>query len=154
MLPGNALAQVNPVDVEGTCSFSDTPGTFAGELDVTRFAVQNGQLVARGTLSGTCTDASGTVLSTLPDTAVTIPVNLQQTTATCEILDLVLGPLHLDLLGLVVDLDTVDLEITAESGPGNLLGNLLCAITGLLDNPGSPLGGLAALLNRILSILG
>ena len=37
---------------------------------------------------------------------------------------------------------------------GNLLGNLLRAIAGLLDNPGSPLGGLAALLNRILSILG
>ena len=30
-----------------------------------------------------------------------------------------------------------------------LLGNLLCAVAGLLDNP----GGLAALLNQILAIL-
>jgi hypothetical protein len=52
----------------------------------------------------------------------------------CQILDLVLGPLNLDLLGLVVFLDTVHLNITAQQGPGNLLGNLLCAVAGLLDN--------------------
>ncbi len=48
-------------------------------------------------------------------------------------LDLTLGPLHLDLLGLMVDLNQVRLTINAVSGPGNLLGNLLCAIAGLLD---------------------
>jgi len=53
----------------------------------------------------------------------------------------------------VVDLSQVTLEITAVSAPGNLLGNLLCAIAHLLDNPGNPLGGLAALLNGILGIL-
>ena len=53
--------------------------------------------------------------------------------STCEILRLVLGPLHLDLLGLQVDLNRVVLVITAEQGPGNLLGNLLCALAGLLD---------------------
>jgi hypothetical protein len=61
----------------------------------------------------------------------------------------VLGPLHLDLLGLVVDLNQVVLNITAVPGAGNLLGNLLCAVTGLLDNPGA----LANLLNQILGIL-
>ena len=45
----------------------------------------------------------------------------------CQILDLRLGPLDLNLLGLVVHLDMVHLNITAEPGPGNLLGNLLCA---------------------------
>ena len=64
---------------------------------------------------------------------VASPINLDGTTASCEILDLVLGPLDLDLLGLVVTLDTVHLNITAEQGPGNLLGNLLCAVAGLLD---------------------
>ena len=64
-----------------------------------------------------------------------------------------LGPLDLDLLGLVVHLDRVVLDITAESGPGNLLGNLLCAITGLLD-PAGPLGPLVNLLNQLLDILG
>ena len=73
--------------------------------------------------------------------------------ATCRVLDLVLGPLHLDLLGLVVDLNQVHLTINAQSGPGNLLGNLLCAITHLLDgNPSA--GALAAILNSLLALLG
>jgi hypothetical protein len=74
----------------------------------------------------------------------------------CPVLNLVLGPLDLDLLGLVVHLDRVVLNIIAQSGAGNLLGNLLCAVAGLLDNTG-PLGGLlsqiSALLNSILAIL-
>jgi hypothetical protein len=69
------------------------------------------------------------------------------------VLNLVLGPLHLDLLGLVVDLNQVHLVINAVPGAGNLLGNLLCALTGLLN--GTPtLGGLSALLNAILAVLG
>ena len=75
-----------------------------------------------------------------------------QATGSCEILDLTLGPLDLDLLGLVVHLDQVHLNITAESGPGNLLGNLLCAVAGLLDNGGA-LTQIASLLNQILQAL-
>ena len=54
---------------------------------------------------------------------------------TCQILDLILGPLHLDLLGLVVDLygqtkrDPVRVTITGEPGHG-LLGDLLCSLAG------------------------
>jgi hypothetical protein len=43
---------------------------------------------------------------------------------------------RLDLLRLEVDLSRIVLEITAVQGPGNLLGNLLCALVGLLDPPG------------------
>ena len=70
---------------------------------------------------------------------------------TCSILDLTLGPLHLDLLGLVVDLNQVHLQITAEQGLGNLLGNLLCTVAGLLDNTGT--GGLSGLLQAITNLL-
>ena len=55
--------------------------------------------------------------------------------APCQILDLILGPLHLDLLGLVVDLygqtksDPVQVTITGEQGHG-LLGDLLCSLAG------------------------
>ena len=45
----------------------------------------------------------------------------------CSIVDLLLGPLHLDLLGLVVDLNHVHLQITADPN-GGILGNLLCSI--------------------------
>src|ERR671937_520596 len=46
----------------------------------------------------------------------------------CVILDLVLGPLHLDLLGLIVDLNQVHLQITADPN-GGILGSLLCSLT-------------------------
>jgi hypothetical protein len=58
--------------------------------------------------------------------------------------------LNLNLLGLEVDLNQIVLDITGQTGAGNLLGNLLCAIAGLLDSP----GGLARLLNQILGVLG
>jgi hypothetical protein len=62
--------------------------------------------------------------------------------------------LDLDLLGLQVHLNRVVLNIVAESGPGNLLGNLLCAIAELLD--GTPalqdvLDAIVDLLNGILA---
>ena len=71
-------------------------------------------------------------------------------------LNLVLGPLHLNILGLQVDLNQVVLNVIAKSGAGQLLGNLLCAVAGLLD--GGPLAGLLTqlqgLLTRILGIVG
>jgi hypothetical protein len=48
--------------------------------------------------------------------------------ATCPVLDLILGPLHLNLLGLVVDLNKVHLAVTATQG-GGLLGNLFCSLS-------------------------
>ena len=74
----------------------------------------------------------------------------------CDILTLRIGAIHLDLLGLVVDLAPVALDITAQPGAGNLLGNLLCAVANLL-NPGGILTQLQAvlnILNQILAILG
>jgi hypothetical protein len=50
-----------------------------------------------------------------------------------------------------VHLDRVRLDIVAVSGPGNLLGNLLCAVAGLLDNTGT--GGLSGLLQSIVNLL-
>ena len=60
--------------------------------------------------------------------------------AACDILNLVLGPLDLNILGLQVSLQRVVLDIVAVAGAGPLLGNLLCAVAGLLD--GGPLAGL------------
>jgi hypothetical protein len=68
-----------------------------------------------------------------------------QAAPSCAILSLVLGPLHLDVLGLVIDLNRVVLNIVGQTGAGNLLGNLLCALTGILD------GGV--LLARFLSVV-
>ena len=125
-------------------------GSFAGTFTPAKFTTQNGNLLATGVLTGTVRDSSGATVGTV-DRTVSMPVTVAA--ATCQVLNLVLGPLHLDLLGLVVDLNQVHLVITAVQAPGNLLGNLLCAITHLLD--GTPTaGGLAALLNAILALLG
>lgn len=49
-----------------------------------------------------------------------------------RLLHLHLDGVFLDLLGLEVDLDEVTLDLTARTGEGNLLGNLLSAVGGLL----------------------
>jgi hypothetical protein len=62
--------------------------------------------------------------------SVTVPVQAvaAQAPTICPILELTLGPLHLDLLGLVVDLNRVHLTITAIRG-GGVLGHLLCGLS-------------------------
>ena len=78
MLRGNAVAQTNSflaIPVTGTFA----GGTFAGTLDITRFAVQNGQLVARGTLTGTLTGVGSVTnesVAILVDPSVYFPLNL------------------------------------------------------------------------------
>jgi hypothetical protein len=77
----------------------------------------------------------------------------QQAQGGCDILNLSLGPVELDLLGLVVELDDCDggpvtVDITAVPGPGNLLGNLLCSVARLLDR-GAAGPALANALRRV-----
>ena len=112
-----------------------------------KIATSNGHLVAVGTLSGTARKASGAVVATVVNRSDQFP--LSDPPGTCTILHLVLGPIHLNVLGLHIDTNRIIIDITAHSGPGQLLGNLLCAITGLLDSP----NGLAQLLNQILAAL-
>ncbi len=125
-------------------------------------AVFNGTMDIVGWTSGTdaagnpTTNAIGILNGTLggmpvANQIVTWPL-LAQDPPGCQVLDLVLGPLNLNLLGLVVSLNQVHLNITAVPGAGNLLGNLLCAITNLLN--GGALGGvLTTLLNNLTTLL-
>jgi hypothetical protein len=53
----------------------------------------------------------------------------------CPILELTLGPLDANLLGLIVHLDQVHLTIVADSD-GGILGNLFCSVF----NGGAPAG--------------
>jgi hypothetical protein len=150
-LPAGTMAKpktINPVTVDVAGTLANGLGAVDGTFEITRFARQGDGIVALGTFEGTVTDAAGAVTSGTQ--AVALPVTVQ---ATCQILHLEIGPLDLNLLGLMVHLDQVVLDITAVSGPGNLLGNLLCAIAGLLDPGPGPLGAIVALLNQILSIL-
>jgi len=88
--------------------------------------------------------------------AILTAINAVNQAHTCAILHLELGPLDLTLLGLQVVLDNcangpVTVDITGETGRGNLLGNLLCELLGGgAINLGSTLQGI---INQILGLL-
>ena len=123
--------------------------TFAGTLTNIVFSNVNGVLTATGSLTGTLTSATGQTIGTVTNLLISTRVTAA---GTCQILNLVLGPLDLNLLGLMVHLNQVVLNITAQSGAGNLLGNLLCTVAQLLDSNAS-VTALANLLNHILGRL-
>ena len=147
--PSAAPGATTTVTGTATDAVTGALATVTGVLNITGVTAQNGQLAAVGTLTATVTDAAGAVIGTITQ-AVTVPLDVS---GTCQVLHLDLGPLDLNLLGLAVHLDEVVLDISAQSGPGNLVGNLLCAVTHLLDNPSGQLNGVAALLNNILARL-
>jgi hypothetical protein len=158
----NDLGKMTSRIVGKTSSGQKVTGTFTP----LRVAKKHGDLMVKGVFQGVTRQAGHkttfTTIRSLPvkkingekmsRAAVASAVSGR---ASCDILHLVLGPLDLDLLGLQIHLNQVVLDIIAVTGAGNLLGNLLCAITGLLD--GTPVAGLlgqiAGLLNQILAAL-
>lgn len=125
--PSGISVPVSGLTSQGTEVF----GTFSPANAV----VQNGQLFLQGVLRL----AGGGATQVLMPAAI-------GTATTCNVLNLVLGPLSLNLLGLQIDLAQVVLNITANPA-GGLLGQLLCALAG-----GLPLTQIAALLNQILDL--
>lgn len=146
----------------GTLS-SHIAGSTAAGRDVTgsfvplRFVKRDGKVFVRGLVQGVVHQANGdrTTFAKMRTARVkTINGTPAHARATCDILRLNLAPLDLDLLGLQVHLDRVVLNIVATTGAGKLLGNLLCAVTGLLDGGlQGALGRLIDLLNQILGVL-
>ena len=126
--------------------------------------------------SGTATAIIKGKTYTAPFNNVPVDITLAQNQpvgATCPVLDLRLGPIHLNLLGLDVLTSAICLEITATQG-GGLLGDLLCSLgqglasglslnqalaaspdlSGLLDGlQGLLNGALAQLANAILTLI-
>ena len=155
------------VPISGTAVDSTDPAStvqaVTGTFTIQRFSRAQRQIFAEGTVVATVTNSLTGATRTFV-TPVSIPLVTPEPAAasgaavaalaTCDVLNLVLGPLHLDLLGLVVDLNQVVLNITGQTGSGNLLGNLVCAITGLLDGGlGGAIGQVVTLLNSLLAIL-
>lgn len=140
-------------------------GYVRGSFVPVRSFVRNRETWVQGTLTAKVRRSNGTLVGKVTRHDVAIPVKAsgahassaqvtQAQAQTCNILHLVLGPLNLNLLGLKVHLNRVVLNITAQSGSGNLLGNLLCAVAHLLDNTSPSLLNvlqLSSLLNRVIS---
>lgn len=144
---------------------------FKGHFAIQRYVPKGKKVYAVGKLTGTLNGRHVTKQD------VSMPAKLtkhsksaaQAAASSCTVLHLQLGPINLNLLGLRVQLFggtnpskplPITLLITAVPGKGNLLGNLLCDLTGAL-NPTGVLGQLAgnksqlaATLTSLTSLLG
>ncbi|HEY1508189.1 MAG TPA: hypothetical protein VGF93_04250 [Solirubrobacteraceae bacterium] len=160
--PATAVKSLQNIPVTGK---AQNHKTFTGSFSVDRFVSRQGKTFAVGTLTGNVGQKR------IHRSNVAIPTQVQkaaagtaQSAAACPILHLVLGPVNLNLLGLHVTLgggtlanQPIVLDITAQSGSGNLLGNLLCGVSNLLNGTGAttPTSGLTAgLLNLVNTLLG
>jgi hypothetical protein len=165
MAPITARAQdtltIDPIPV--TASKNNGTKNFEGEWTITRFVEQDGALFAEGVLTGDVTNKHDKVTNTVEET-VLLPVAVSpvssvgagavraQATGDCDVLELVLGPITLDLLGLNLFIGgagdvpiLIDLDATPSEG---LLGQILCGLAG-----GLPLGGLIGGLQDLLDFL-
>jgi hypothetical protein len=153
---GTASAQETPTLTKKVAISGSNKGKdFTGTYTIQRFTTIGNKLYAVGTLKGTLKHRRVNRSNVRIPAAVTRDDGASAAQAACDILHLTLGPLDLNLLGLRVQLNQVKLDITAVQGPGNLLGNLLCAITGLLDQNAlaGAINNLAAALNAILALV-
>lgn len=140
----------------------------SGKFTPLKFIKQDGKSKVKGLINGVVTHPDGkkerfAALRTFKVkkingervSSLTAPSSAAGALVECDVLNLVLGPLDLNLLGLEVHLNRVVLDVVAVTGAGNLLGNLLCAVAGILD--GGPAAGLLRrltnLLNQILTAL-
>jgi hypothetical protein len=147
-----AQAAPAPVPLKKTVAMTGkTPSgkKFKGTLTIDRFvrSKYTHRLIALGTVKGKVGKKSVTKRN------VRVPVKMAQQNGAsaariCQVLNLTLGPLHLNLLGLHVDTNTIVVNITADSN-GGLLGSLLCSISNLLG-PNLTVTQLSQLLNSIL----
>jgi hypothetical protein len=130
---------------------------FSGTYTIKKFVQRGGKAWAVGTLRGKLKNRSVTRRGVQMPAAVVAPAQSSQvpvpTPGACQVLNLVLGPINLNLLGLRVATNQIRLLVEAVPGAGNLLGNLLCAVTNLL-NPAAntPLAQLVQGLNALLAL--
>ena len=129
----------------------------SGSFTIKRFAQRGGQLQAVGKLKGRLNGKRVNRTVRLPAELASGAQSAQipPTPNACQILNLTIQPIDLNLLGLRVRTSRIDLRIEGVPGAGNLLGNLLCGLTGILD-PASlantPLGQLTQILNALLAL--
>jgi hypothetical protein len=130
---------------------------FKGTYTIDRFVARKGETWAVGTLKGRLKHRRVKREDVRMPASIAAPAQSSQvpvpTPGACSVLNLVLGPIDLNLLGLRVATNDIHLLIEAIPGQGNLLGNLLCAITNLLNpSANTPLAQLTQVLNALLAL--
>jgi hypothetical protein len=84
---------------------------------------------------GTVVNLVNSIDLTLPPGSVGSGTFDTGTAASTPVLDVFVAPVHLDLLGLLVDTNPIHLFITAHAGDGLVLGNVVTDLAHLFDNP-------------------
>lgn len=130
---------------------------FNGTFTIRRFTHRGGELFAVGKLEGRLKGRRVSRIVRLPAalTSGAQAAQIPPTPNACQILNLTIRPVDLNLLGLRIRTSRIDLRIEGVPGPGNLLGNLLCAITGILDPnalASTPLSQLVQILNALVAL--
>jgi hypothetical protein len=159
---GPAAAQTSTTPLTKTVKMTGTAKNgkkFNGTYTIKRFTHRGSKLYAVGTLKGRLKGRRVTKNN------VRIPASLARSASAaqipptpnaCQILNLTLQPIDLNLLGLRLRTSRIDLRLEGVPGAGNLLGNLLCGITGILDpqaaTPASP-SLLTQVLNALLALV-
>lgn len=129
---------------------------FTGTYTIKKFVQRNGKAVAVGTLKGKLKHRNVRRTGVRMPASIVQPASTKQlpipTPGACPVLNLTLGPIDLNLLGLRVATNQVRALIEAIPG-GGLLGDLLCAVSNLL-NPAanSPLQQIVQVLNALLAL--
>ena len=152
-------------------------GTFNGTAVINRFEQRGNDIVAIGFVRGVLTrsgDTLGTgfagqvvwpvavksggiagVSGNVPNTARLRPASFDESrhrivpvqATTCPVLQVALGAIDVNLLGVAVALDPIGLNV--EGQQGTPLGDLVCSVSDLLGN----VAGIVNLLNSILGLL-
>ena len=169
---GVASAQTGPARLSQVVPLTGTAKggkQFTGQYTIDRFIARGGKLFAVGTVTGKvgnrpvrkenvrmpATLANASATGKAAQATPPLPLPPLPPGNACSILALDLGPINLNLLGLVVRTNQIQLRIDAVQGAGNLLGNLLCGITGILDPTtvaNTPVAQLAQVLNALLAL--
>jgi len=161
LVAGPAAAQTTPPKFTQKVAVTGSKG-FKGTYTIDRFVHSANRVFAVGTLKGKLRG------QTVRKENVRMPVSIANaptgqasqippTPNACQLLNLALGPIDLNLLGLRLRTNQILLLLEAvPSGgpvPGGLLGDLLCGINNLLA-PGAntPLAQLTQLLNALLAL--
>jgi hypothetical protein len=126
---------------------------FKGTYTINRFVKRGSKVFAVGTLKGRLKHRHVTRRGVrIPVTSFAEQSGAMSSQLVCRVLTLTLGPLDLNLLGLRIQLNQVNLRITAIPG-GGLLGDLLCGLSNLLNPAGLVGNNLAAVLNSLLALV-
>jgi len=138
------------IDVEATCASSNQ---VIAVLCIHRIYIKNDRVFVSGKIQGTI----GRTKFDDDFTDIVIDIGLSAkkrgvSQISCGIIYLNLGPITLDVLGIVMQTSEIVLDLTGLTCANNLVGNLMCVLANLLDG-GTATPGVSDLVVALQSLM-